>query len=507
MPGYQGEVGAHGKRLVNSHNTRQGEDVARGDAHTGTLTSKPFQIERPYVNFLIGGGDHKGKTCLNLLVDGKPVLSATGRRENRLAPASFDVRAWQGRTARLQILDDVVGEWGNVGVDHIVFSDRPVTSTLPLRERPDFGTMTLALLGAGEGVRATAALPDDRVPPGVFTAKAGEDEARPFGKTLIGSVSRTLALDPGEAATVTFVVAWHFPNLRFDGLTTDGRWYATKFPSAVAVARYVADHFDRLSGQTRTWRDTWYDSTLPHWFLDRTFPECVDPGDLHLLPVRQRPILRLGGGRVLRRHLHPRLALCAGRRPPVPRAGARHPRAGRPGPRLRPEDRDRRPPRRVPRRRGRRRPGGDRPPRLPRAPDGGRRRLPPPELAADQGGAPAADRPGRRRRRHPGRAAAQHARRRVVRPDPLALRPLPCRPPRRRGDGPRAGGRRVRRSLPGDLRGRPRQARRADLEGGVRLLRPGPRPGAPGRRRLVRGLRDRPGARPGLGGSVGARAG
>src|SRR5437764_662784 len=69
LPGQMPVSGYLGKGLVNS--------FKGGDASTGTLTSPEFKIERKYINFLIGGGKH-AKTCINLLVAGKPVRTATG---------------------------------------------------------------------------------------------------------------------------------------------------------------------------------------------------------------------------------------------------------------------------------------------------------------------------------------------------------------------------------------------------------------------------------------------
>jgi len=287
IPDYQGDVGGRGRRVVNSHATAPGGDVREKDNETGTLTSREFTIERRFINFFVGGGAHKDKTCVNLLVDGKVVRSVTGKNHNHMEPHSFGVADLEGKTAKLQIVDAVSGPWGNIGVDHIVFSDQPNQTPAPLDDRPDFGTFALAVVGEAD---VTAALRDADGPPRSVGDTSGpprsvgdtsgpprsvgptNDATGPFGKPLVGSLSRTLTLKPGQEQTVTFIVAWHFPNLVMPAPFNRrmGRQYATRFASAAAVARHVAANLDDLYAKTKLWTDTWYDSTLPYWFLDRT---------------------------------------------------------------------------------------------------------------------------------------------------------------------------------------------------------------------------------------------
>jgi len=279
VPDYQGSLGFHGERGVNSHASAPPGDVGAKDAHTGTLTSKPFTIERNYISFLIGGGSHKGKTCVNLLVDDKPVLSATGASDNRMKPYSWDVRKWAGKIAKIQVIDNETAAWGNISIDYILFTDQPRGPLGPLAEETDYGTMGLALLKAesgrqnAENDRGNAGLPDAKVPAGMFStgSTAGNEMAtRSFSQKLLGSLTRKLSLAPGQSETVTFLVTWHFANLKIDRLPP-GRHYGTRFKSALAVAEYLAQHLASLRQQTHLWHDTWYDSTLPYWFLDRTF--------------------------------------------------------------------------------------------------------------------------------------------------------------------------------------------------------------------------------------------
>ena len=131
LPEYQGEIGALGRGFVNSHSAlaRSGDRVAT-DELTGTLTSEPFTIERPWIHFLIGGGGHAGRTCLNLRIDDQISRTATGRNSNALEWQSFDVRDLVGRKARFEIVDQETGSWGNIGVDQITFSQNSVPGSL-----------------------------------------------------------------------------------------------------------------------------------------------------------------------------------------------------------------------------------------------------------------------------------------------------------------------------------------------------------------------------------------
>ena len=119
-PAYQGDIQARGKRWVNSHNVRAGKG---GDNLVGRMTSRTFKVRHRYISFLVGGGNHKDKTCVNLKVDGKVVRSQTGFASNQMRPVRFDVTEFAGKDAQIEIVDQQKGGWGNIGADHFVFQN------------------------------------------------------------------------------------------------------------------------------------------------------------------------------------------------------------------------------------------------------------------------------------------------------------------------------------------------------------------------------------------------
>ncbi|SPO06590.1 related to inulinase [Cephalotrichum gorgonifer] len=116
LSGQQAVSGYTGTRLVNT--------FLEGDSTTGTLTSPPFTITRPLINFLIGGGNAPGAECINLKINGQShaVRTATGRNEERLLPQTWDVTEYMGQTAVIEIVDQQTGGWGHILIDEITFA-------------------------------------------------------------------------------------------------------------------------------------------------------------------------------------------------------------------------------------------------------------------------------------------------------------------------------------------------------------------------------------------------
>ncbi|KAL3481055.1 glycosyl hydrolase family protein [Aspergillus californicus] len=120
LPGQQTVSGFSGSRLVNT--------FLNVDSTTGTLTSPPFTISRPKIEFLIGGGNRPGTECMNLRIQGQSqvVRTATGTDEEKLLPHSWDVSQFIGQTAVLEIVDQETGGWGHILVDQITFTGQTV---------------------------------------------------------------------------------------------------------------------------------------------------------------------------------------------------------------------------------------------------------------------------------------------------------------------------------------------------------------------------------------------
>lgn len=150
-----------------------------------------------------------------------------------------------------------------------------------------YGNMTLALLDSADSDLSCPVIANaiDAVESQVFEQLVEANNAsgsQPFGSKTVGALGRTLELAPGEEQTVRFAIAWYFPKYSggyvfhstmegLENLEQLRRHYAAQFESSLEVVDYLASNFDDLSGKTRLWMNTWYDSTLPHWLLDRVF--------------------------------------------------------------------------------------------------------------------------------------------------------------------------------------------------------------------------------------------
>ncbi len=253
-----------GKAIASSFHTEKNEKLV------GKLLSKPFLIDRGSIRFKIAGGSHKNQTCINLLVDGKVVRTATGNNSNTFSLKNWNVEDLKGKTAQIQIVDEHKASWGFVKVDEIVFIDTPSSYVPYGTGRPDYGNLAISVMDD------TASTSTGLASLGDFVKTLGEtkatEERRQFGidEAGGGSVASRFNLAPNESKTVTFLISWYFPNLYnklADGLV--GHIYNNWYGSSADAAEWVADNYERLYEQTELFRRTYHDTTLPYWLANR----------------------------------------------------------------------------------------------------------------------------------------------------------------------------------------------------------------------------------------------
>lgn len=121
LPAQGAVTGYLGTYLVNSFNG--------GDASTGLLASPGFTVDRDWMHFLVGGGNHPWSpgapevAAVNLVVGGNVVATATGAESEELQWVAWDVSAYQGQVASIEIVDTVTGGWGHILADNFFLSD------------------------------------------------------------------------------------------------------------------------------------------------------------------------------------------------------------------------------------------------------------------------------------------------------------------------------------------------------------------------------------------------
>lgn len=122
----------------------------RGDAATGTLTSPGLKLTHPYIGFLVAGGNHPGKTAVQLVIGGKVVRESTGANDLTLRETVWDVAEFKGKTAVIRIVDNEAGSWGIIAADHFVFStDAKPNFAKGGRPKPKADTSLVRVAGEG----------------------------------------------------------------------------------------------------------------------------------------------------------------------------------------------------------------------------------------------------------------------------------------------------------------------------------------------------------------------
>ncbi|WP_310380527.1 GH116 family glycosyl-hydrolase [Flavobacterium sp.] len=170
----------------------------------------------------------------------------------------------------LKLVNTIEKKSGNT-----ILSCTSVTNSEEVKKQSDFGTMALMLYNSGKKNKAEAGIKINSTL--LFPENEQTTAEANHGEQLVGALSKTVKLKPGESKDITYIISWYFPNLvlpqnKNSKGENKGRYYSKRFKNAAAVATAIAKNFDDLYTKTIAWKNCFYDdATLPHWFLNRTF--------------------------------------------------------------------------------------------------------------------------------------------------------------------------------------------------------------------------------------------
>ncbi|MBI4772610.1 MAG: hypothetical protein HY788_00280 [Deltaproteobacteria bacterium] len=123
----------------------------QGDGPQGTLTSSPFVIAKPGIGFLLGGGCDMTTARAELVVDGRVVRASTGNCNESMQRVYWDVSKFQGKSARIRLVDGSSAGWGHINFDDVRFLDLgPASEGKAPKSGEDVGAQPLASPGSAE---------------------------------------------------------------------------------------------------------------------------------------------------------------------------------------------------------------------------------------------------------------------------------------------------------------------------------------------------------------------
>ena len=168
------------------------------------------------------------------------------------------------------------GEWKNTekrGVNSVaVFSEFKASDPTAFQNAGDNGSMCISLINANGYAHTTVNYTAINNSSFEISSHAAASES--VSPKLTAGISTSSKIAPKASKKIDFALSWYFPNVgsRINvPEAREGHFYTAKFNSALEVSNYLADNFAKLSSQTHLWKNTWYNSTLPWWFLERTF--------------------------------------------------------------------------------------------------------------------------------------------------------------------------------------------------------------------------------------------